>query len=155
MRRSVSLAFALAVVASPLASQSAHPNFAGKWTLDQAATAAGPMVPTSMSAVITEDDKTISVASDATSQGTELKSTQTINLDGSASKNTIDGLELTTTAVWEGETLVVTMKGQSQGQDLQLVDHWTLEPDGKTFDMARTLSIAGQSLDVKLVFKKS
>jgi len=159
MRRSVSLAFAFAIMASPLASQGAHPNFSGTWTLDPAASTAGPMTPPAMSAVVTQTDKTINVESDATTPVGEQKSTQTINLDGSPSKNTIDGggqsIDLTTTATWEGETLVVTQKAQVQGQDLQQVDRWTLQPDGKTLKMARSLSIAGQSLDVNLVFKKA
>ena len=159
MRRSVSLAFAFAVMASPLASQGAHPNFAGKWTLDPANSTAGPMTPTAMSLAITQDDKTVNVESDATTSIGEQKASQVINLDGSPTKNTVTGgdqsIDLTSTAAWEGETLVVTTKAQVQGQDLQQVDRWTLEPDGKTLDMARSLNIAGQSLDVKLVFKKA
>jgi hypothetical protein len=99
------------------------------------------------------------VESDATTSIGEQKASQVINLDGSPTKNTVTGgdqsIDLTSTAAWEGETLVVTTKAQVQGQDLQQVDRWTLEPDGKTLDMARSLNIAGQSLDVKLVFKKA
>ncbi|HEY4217196.1 MAG TPA: hypothetical protein VGM67_08660 [Gemmatimonadaceae bacterium] len=145
-------------MASPLAAQSAHANFAGKWTLDVSASTAGPMTPTSMNVVVTQDDKTINAETDATTPAGDQKSTQVVNLDGSPSKNTISGggesIDLTTTSVWDGATLVVTTRATVQGQDLQQVDRWVLEPDGKTLDMARSLSIAGQNLDVKLVFRK-
>jgi hypothetical protein len=159
MRRFASLAFALAVIASPLAAQGAHPNFGGKWTLDPAGSPASPMMPSAMTVTVTQDDKTINVESVATTPMGDQKTTQLINLDGSSTTNTINGggtdVVLTSTAAWDGAALVVTTKAEVQGQPLQQTDRWSLDPDGKTLSMARGLNIAGQSMDMKLVFKKS
>jgi hypothetical protein len=159
MRRLVALCFSLAAVASPLAAQGAHPNFAGKWTLDPASVAGNPMMPSAMVLALVQDDKTINIDSDATTTMGEQKTKQLLNLDGSPTKNTISAggtdFEFTSVVAWDGPALVVTTKAEVQGQQLQQIDRWSLEPDGKTLTMARGLSIAGQSMDMKLVFKKS
>jgi hypothetical protein len=150
MRRIASLAFALAAVASPLAAQGTHPDFTGKWVLDPAS-AQGPMVPTSMTINVVQNTKTTTMG--------DQKANQTVNLDGTPSKNTIAApgmdLELTSTSAWDGSTLVITTKADIQGQPLEQVDRWTLDADGKTLSMTRSASIAGQSMNVKLAFKKS
>lgn len=160
MRRFASLAFALVAAASPLAAQGAHPSFSGTWTLDPSGAPASAMTPSSMTVVIVQTDKTINVSSDAVTTMGPQKASQVINLDGSPTKNPVDAgggntIDLTSTAAWDGPSLVVTTKAEVQGQTLQQIDRWTLDADGKTLKMARGLSIAGQSMDMSLVFKKS
>jgi hypothetical protein len=158
MRRIASLAFALAAVASPLAAQGTHPDFTGKWVLDPAS-AQGPMVPTSMTISVVQDAKTIKMESAATTTMGDQKANQTVNLDGTPRKNTIAAqgmdLELTSTTAWDGPTLVITTKADIQGQPLEQIDRWSLDADGKTLSMTRNASIAGQTMSVKLAFKKS
>ncbi len=159
MRRLVALCFALASVAAPLAAQGAHPSFAGKWTYDPASTPANPMAPTAMVLTVVQNDKTLNVESNSTSTMGEQKTTQLINLDGSPTTNPISAggtdIEFTSTAMWDGAALVMTTKGEVQGQQVQLLDRWSLDPEGKTLTMARVMNVAGQSMDIKLVFKKS
>lgn len=158
MRRFVSLAFALAAVASPLAAQGTHPDFTGKWVLDPAS-AQGAMAPTAMTIIVVQDAKTIKLESAASTAMGDQKANQAVSLDGTATKNTVNAqgmaLELTSTSAWDGPTLVITTKADIQGQPLEQVDRYSLDADGKTLKMQRSASIAGQSMAVKLAFKKS
>jgi hypothetical protein len=157
MRRFVPIAFALAALASPLAAQAAHPDFSGKWVMDPA-TAQGPMAPTAMTLDVTQDAKMIKMGIAVSSQMGDQKLDQNVNLDGTPSKNAMNAggmsLELVSTSAWDGATLVITTKADVQGQSIEQVDRWTLDADGKTLNMARNASMAGQSMTVKLTFKK-
>jgi hypothetical protein len=158
MRRFVSLALALAAVASPLAAQGAHPDFTGKWVLDPA-TSQGAMAPTAMTISVVQDAKTIKLESAASTTMGEQKANQTVNLDGTETTNTVAAqgmsLDLKSTSAWDGSALVITTKADVQGQTLEQVDRYSLNADGKTLNMQRSASIAGQSMAVKLAFKKS
>lgn len=156
MFRVVPALLALACLAAPLAAQ-AHPDFSGKWTLDTTA-AQGPMAPQSMTLVVTQDDKTVKVESAASTQMGEQKGTTIFNLDGTTSKNTMTTpngpLDLASTAGWDGSTFVVTSIAQVQGQPLQMTERWSLDPNGKTLRLDRSVAVAGQNFDVKLTFIK-
>src|SRR5438128_1184681 len=130
MRRSTALmsVAAVAFMASNALAQ-AKPNFAGTWnqvvdTAAQAAMAAGGgggrggrgggrggFGPTFTA---TQDDKTLTIT--RTMGQNEVKAVY--NLDGSESKNTMQGRggpqESTSTAKWDGASLVITTNGQGQ-----------------------------------------
>lgn len=156
MRRVVPVLLALASLAAPLAAQS-HPDFSGKWALDTTM-AQGPMAPASMTLVVTQDTKTVTIESAATTQMGEQKGTTVINLDGTASKNTLTTpngpLDLTSTAAWDGTTFVVTNSAQIQGQPLQMTERWSIDPGGKMLRVERSVTVAGQNFDVNLKFIK-
>jgi len=161
MRRFATLAFTLVSFASPLAAQ-AHPDFSGKWTLDTKASE-GPMMPVAMTVVVTQDTKTLKVDNTSTmamgEQKMEQKTTLTYNLDGSVAKNTLNSpagsLDLASTSAWDGKTLVITTKADLPAGQLSQVDHWTLAPDGKSLKLTRDVSVAGQTMAIKMAFTKS
>jgi hypothetical protein len=156
MRRVVPVLLAFVSLAAPLAAQ-ARPDFSGKWTLDTT-TVQGPMAPQSMTLVVTQDDKTVKVESAASTQMGEQKGTTIINLDGTASKNTLTTptgpLDLTSTGGWDGNTFVVTNSAQVQGQPLQMTERWSMDNNGKTLHLDRAVAVAGQNFNVKLTFIK-
>jgi hypothetical protein len=158
MRRFVSVAFALATLATPLAAQS-HPDFSGKWVLDPKSVEAGMMAgPTSATMTVAQDAKTVKVDNVVNSQMGEQKTSLTFNLDGTSTKNTIAAngmsLDLTSTAAWEGQTLAVTTSGDVGGQTLQFVERWSLDDGGKVLRMTRDISAGGQSMSMKFAFNK-
>jgi hypothetical protein len=156
MRRTVSLAFSLIALASPLAAQS-HPDFSGKWVLDPKSVE-GPMAPTGLTVTATQDAKTLKTESAATTQYGDQKSTLTVNLDGTPSKNTVDTpngpIELSSTAKWDSAILVINTTASINGEQLQQTDHWSLDADGKTLRLQRDISFSGQSFSMKMVLAK-
>jgi len=161
MRRFATLALTLASFASPLAAQS-RPDFTGKWTLDTKASE-GAMMPVAMTVVVTQDTKTLKVENASTmamgEQKMEQKSTLNFTLDGSVAKNVVNtqggSLELSSTGAWDGNTLVITTKADFPGGQLNQVEHWTMAPDGKSLTLKRDVSVAGQTMAVKMSFNKS
>ena len=160
MRRIATLAVTLASLASPLAAQS-HPDFSGKWILDTKASE-GPMMPSAMTVVVTQNAKTLKVDNTSTmamgDQKMEQKASLTYALDGSPSKNTATGmggsLDLLSTSAWDGPTLVVTTKAELGANSMTQVDHWMLGPDGKTLKLTRDVSVGPQSMSIKMAFTK-
>jgi len=161
MRRFATLALTLASLASPLAAQS-HPDFTGKWTLDTKASE-GPMMPIAMTVVVTQNAKTLKVENTSTmamgEQKMEQKSTLTYNLDGTVAKNTLSSmggsLDLASTSAWDDKTLVITTKADLPSGQLTQVDHWAMAPDGKSLKLTRDVSVAGQTMAIKMAFTKS
>ena len=161
MRRLATLALTLASFASPLAAP-AHPDFSGKWTLDTKASE-GPMMPQAMTAVVTQDAKTLKVENTQTmamgDQKMDQKSTMTYNLDGSVAKNTVHpmagtALDLASTTAWNADTLVITTKVDLPTGQMTQVDHWSKTPDGTSVKLIRDISLGGQSVSIKMILVK-
>jgi hypothetical protein len=157
MRRFASLAFVLAAAASPLAAQTAHPDFSGKWALDPKSLES-PMPITSGTMVITQDAKTLKMDQSIDSQMGQQKATLSFNLDGSVSKNSVAAqgmtVDMSSTAAWDGSALVVKTTAEVQGQTLSQTERWTIDPDGKTLRVQRDAAAAGQSMSMKMAFTK-
>ncbi len=161
MRR---IALLLLAAASPLLAQtpapavSAKPDFSGKWTLDVAQSTSDAMAPSSASITVTQTDKTMKLDQSTVTQMGTQNVTLTYNLDGTPAKNnvTVNGmsLELTNTAVWDGDVLVVTTSVPVQGQTYTTVDRWTRDASGKTVTVMSEVSFGGQTVTRKQVFKK-
>lgn len=161
MRRFATIALSLASLASPLAAQ-AHPDFSGKWVLDTKASE-GPMMPSAMTVVVTQDAKTLKVDNTSTmamgEQKMEQKASLSYNLDGSPSKNVASGmgasLDLVSTTSWTGPTLVITTKADlGNGNAMTQTDQWTLGPDGKTLKLTRDVAVGPQAMSIKMSFVK-
>ncbi len=158
MRRFALLAFALATMVSPLAAQSSHADFSGKWTLDPRS-AEGPLQGATATMLVIQDAKTLKMNQTMSSpMGGEMKSALTFNLDGSPSTNTMSAqgmaLELASTASWDGPTLVVKTTTELQGQTMTQTERWSLSADGKALTVQRDASVGGQSMSMKMAFTK-
>ena len=158
MRRFVSLAFTLSVLAAPLAAQGTHPDLSGKWTLDPKSVDGVMAVPAGVVMTVTQDAKTLKMDQAATTPAGDQKVSMTFNLDGSTSKNTVSAqgmsMDMSSTAAWEGAALVVKTTAEIQGQTLVQTERWTLDPDGKTLRVQRDASAAGQNMSMKMAFNK-
>jgi hypothetical protein len=110
MKRATTLAAAAVVMMAAMLSAQAAPDFAGKWTLEPDANAAGGgrgMGALGQSATIVQDASTLTIT--RTSQMGEL--TSKYNLDGSECKNTFNfngnAVEQLSKAKWDAGKLLV------------------------------------------------
>ena len=162
MRRLAVLLFAVAT--SALAAQSgaaSRPDFSGKWTLD-VSKLEGPMAQagiTSATLSITQDAKMMKQEQSMSSAMGSNSAVVTYNLDGSESKNTITqgpmSLELTSKTSWDGSTLVITTKGDVQGNPYARTDRYSLDATGKVLTIDTNVSVMGQAMPIKQVFNKA
>src|SRR3569833_1254933 len=156
MRRFAALLMmVVAPVVAPQAAQ--HPDLSGKWTFD-AAQSGAELAQVTGSITVTQSTSTIKLEQNLSSPQTGPQSaTLTIPLDGSQGHNTVSGggmsLDLASTAAWEGSTLVVTSTADVQGNALKTVEHWALDESGKVLSLTSDVSIGGQAMSRKQVFK--
>ena len=154
----------LATLAAPVSAQSggaaapaAHPDFSGRWVMNPAASE-GMGLPDSLSMQVTQDQKTLKLERSQVSQMGSMSNSFVYALDGSPSKNTVSGngmtLDLNTTSAWQGSVLQLTTTADVAGQTFTQVDHWSLDPDGKTLHINSDVSVAGQSGSIKIAFTK-
>jgi hypothetical protein len=161
MRGIAPLVLFVVSLASPLEAQ-AHPDFSGKWTLDTKASE-GPRLPVAMTMAITQDASVMKVDNASTvafgEQKIDTKGSLTYTLDGSASKNVLtnmgQSLALTSTARWEGGTLVIITQGElGPGRTMTQTDHWSLGADKRTLSLSRDVAVSGQTVQYKMAFVK-
>ena len=152
------LAATVAVVPSKRATFSrAHPDFTGSWTLDPAKSE-GPMVPTSATLKVTQDEKSMKVERTTTAMGMTRSATATYALDGSPSKNTVSAngqnIDFNSTAEWSDNVLVIKTTADFGGGSFSGTERYSLSDDKKTLTIASDATIAGQTATGKQTFIK-
>jgi hypothetical protein len=135
----------------------AHPDFTGTWTLDPAKSE-GPMVPTSATLKVTQDEKSMKVERTTTAMGMTRTGTATYALDGSPSKNTVSAngqsVDFNSTAEWSENVLVIKTTADFGGGAFSGTERYSLSDDKKTLVIASEATIGGQSVAGKTTFAK-
>ena len=154
MKTFLKYALAVAVLASTALAD--KPNFSGEWTLNIDKSNLGPMPPpTSMTRTVEHTDPAFSMteAVTGTPQG-DQKITIKLTTDGKEGTTEIMGTQAKTTAAWEGENLVITIKVDLSGTEVKLVDTWGLSEGGKTLTDNRHIVAPQGEFDIVYVMNK-
>ena len=129
----------------------AKPNFSGEWKLDEGKSKLGPLPRSySLTRKITHADPRLEVADSQQGGPGEQTSTQEYTTDRKVSTNTFMNNPVESTAVWDGNSLVITMKADVQGFAFQRIDRWTLSADGKT--LTSVVAVHGGDGDFEFTF---
>jgi hypothetical protein len=144
-----------AVLLSVAAFAQSQPNFSGTWKVNVAKSEYGMLPPPeSRSDVIEQSGETVKDKVSAVNQQGKQDYTLTFKTDGSETSNKIADREMKITAKWDGPVLVVALKLNMQGQDIDIQQKWTLSGDGATLTQAVHLTSAMGETDQKLVYEK-
>jgi beta-lactamase regulating signal transducer with metallopeptidase domain len=124
-----------------------NPDFSGKWTQDSAASHAGVFV--SDSVIITQYGNTISFESHGHAAGVPTYGNlHEIWFDGGQSHGmTITGESLssvTASAIWLGDTLVLTTHLEKTGHSMHTIERMSLSPDGQTLTNSNVTLVDGK-----------
>jgi len=148
-RRLLGLAFLAAVSAF------AATDFSGTWKLDPAKSDFGPVpAPESMTRVVTQDEKSITMETTQKNAQGEVKTKITFKLDGSPSVNQTALGEVKGSAKWEGALLRIKTTRETQGMEITFDELWTLAADGKTMTVANKVGTPQGEFDLKLALVK-
>jgi hypothetical protein len=143
----------VAVAGSAMADK---PNFSGDWTLNADKSNLGPMPPpASMTRKIDHTDPALSMTQ-ATTGGPQGDQTVTIKCttDGKETTTEMMGAPAKTTASWEGDNLVITLKLDLAGTEVKLIEKWGLSDSGKTLtDNTHIVAPQGE-FDITYVMNK-
>jgi hypothetical protein len=146
-------AVAVLAVAGPVSAQS--PDFSGTWVLNLAESNFGGMpAPSSLTQVITQDASSVKAAVKQTSDFGEMAFDFTFTTDGKENVNDAGGMQVKSTAKWDGPALVLDSTMDIQGSPMTMNDRWSLSPDGKRMTIDRKVTSAMGNGDAKIVFDK-
>ena len=116
-----------------LAVAAGKPDFSGEWTLDAARSALGPFSPSySLKRVVTHREPKLTIVESQGGGPGDSDSTRIYSTDGTVSMNTFMAIPVQCTAVWAGDSLVITINADVEGFPFRRIDQWTLSSDGKT-----------------------
>jgi hypothetical protein len=129
------------------------PNFSGDWQLNLAKSNYGQMPPpTSMVRTITHADPSLEIVDDRNSdRGTRVSSRKYMT-SGQTTTFEVNGAPVEGSAVWDGDSLVVTTKVSSVG--LVFKDKMSLSADGKQLTSDVQIDSQRGPAQVKLVFDR-
>jgi hypothetical protein len=151
-RRHLALFAVLAAAALPAL---AKPNFSGDWKLNSSKSTFGQMPVSNMTSKIAHADPKLTNATKMSSDMGDFDMSSTYSTDGKETTNEgFGGSSTTSTAKWDGDTLLIETKGSFGDQQFTMSEKWTLSADGKILTIARTFKSAMGEGEQKLVFDK-
>jgi hypothetical protein len=151
-RRHFALLMILILAALPAI---AAPNFSGTWKLNVSKSDFGQMpAPDSMTRTITHEDPKLKSVTKQSGQNGEFEYEQNYTTDGKECTNEMFNSPIKSTLKWEGDTLVISSKGQFGDNEVTIQEKWTLSEDGKTLLVASHFSSSRGEGDWKLTLEK-
>lgn len=153
MRRNDFLALALAalVSAAPLAAKS---NFSGTWTMVAAKSDFGAMpAPTKYEQKIEHSDPNLKITISQAGQGGDATNDFNYHTGGKQTSNDTRGGVMKSKAKWEGDTLVISSTLNIQGNEVPVVERYTLGADGM-LTMTRKMTTPNGDIETRVVMSK-
>ena len=133
----------------------AAPNFSGVWNLNVDASEYGPLPkPQKIVMTIEQAEPSIQITQEINGAQGPFTARFKYSTDGKEVSNVNGPSDLKSTAKWDNDTLVIESTGKFRGNDLKLVDKWTLSSDGKTLKLARHISVQQGEVDQTQVWDK-
>jgi hypothetical protein len=161
-RLAVVLAFAtVATIGVAQTADQAKPNFAGTWKLNLQKSDLGQMAPDSETYTVAQTADQIKITIASTGQF-PINYTFAAKLDGTDTPIAADAFPadspfriLTSKAVWQGASLVITQTTSFQDSKGVLTSTFTLSDDGKTLTRATHIAFDQGVFDTKSVYDKA
>jgi len=135
----------------------ATPNLSGTWKLDVSKSNFGQIPPpASQTDTIEHNEPSIKIVEDQKGgMMGDMNLTVTLSSDGKETTYPgMGGSPVTSTAHWEGSTLVVISTASFQGSDVKIKDSYTLSPDGKTLTEMAHVETGMGNFDSTSVYDK-
>jgi hypothetical protein len=137
------------------AAAQAKPNFSGTWKLNTSTSDFGRLPhPEKATATIEHADPNLQLTSDLTGPRGQQVTKFKFTTDGAEVTNVNGPVELKSRAKWDGDVLVIESKGAFQGNDVTMIDKWSLSEDGKTARQSRHITVSQGEFDQTYVYDK-
>jgi hypothetical protein len=129
------------------------PNFTGVWKMNAAKSSfGGAPAPDSIDRKISHAEPLIQIEEEQLGQAGVQKTTRKYTTDGTGMSFESQGTEVTSSAVWQENALVIVSKVAAIG--VQFTDRMTLSSDGNTLTSAVRIDSAQGGIDVIVVFDR-
>jgi hypothetical protein len=135
------------------AQSAAKPDFSGDWKMNAAKSDFGAVpAPSLITRKITHAEPALTIVEEQRSDLGDQLATRKYTTNGSPSVFNANGADVTTSATWDGTTLVVVSKVDVIG--LTYHDRMSLAADRKTLTSLVRVSSADGDLEMKVVFER-
>lgn len=148
------LRFAPVILAAGLTFAADKPNFSGNWKMDASMSdfGGGP-APDSLTRKIEHNEPSLVMTDEQSSQAGHDKTVRTYTTDGKETTYHWMGSDVTSTAQWNGNTMVIVGKVDASGTQVTVTSRITLSDDGKTLTENDKINAAGNDVSAwKIVF---
>ncbi len=159
MKRTLSTAGVVLLLAVPALAQNATPNFSGTWTLDVAKSDFGPAPPPD-SVVMVVDHKEPTIKT-TTTQRVRRATRPTTPRSPRMAKENVNKLramggeqDVRSTTKWNGKKLTTARTLEIQGMTISMNDAWELSDDGKVMTIVRTIGTPQGDFATKMILNK-
>ncbi len=133
----------------------AKPNFQGDWKLNSAKSDFGQFPPpSSMTQKVAHDEPALKVAVNMSTSNGDFEWESSYTTDGKECVNQMGPSQSKSVLKWDGDTLVIDTKAQFGGNDVTILDKWSLSGDSKVLTVERQWSSSRGEMQQKLVFEK-
>ncbi|HTR46535.1 MAG TPA: hypothetical protein VMM16_04010 [Verrucomicrobiae bacterium] len=132
------------------------PSLSGTWKLNVAKSNYG-QIPPPASQVDTIDDSEPTIKITVDQKGGMMGdsvTTSTLDTSGKETKNGGNGMDVLSTAHWQGAALVVDSKASMQGTDMKIKETYTVSGDGKTLTDVLHIESGMGNFDLTSVYDK-
>jgi hypothetical protein len=159
MKRTLSTAGVILLLAASAAAQGATPNFSGTWSVDVAKSDFGPAPPPD-SIVMVIDHKEPNIKATTTQKGQQGDTSNETNVttDGTENVNKLRAMgteqDVKSTAKWNGKKLATARTLDVQGMSIGMNDSWEISDDGKVMTIVREVRTPQGDFATKMVFNK-
>lgn len=132
----------------------AKPDFTGNWKPNASKSDMGPM-PVSEN-VMKVDHKDPQLKVNVTMPGPEGEAPVEMNYrtDGTETENSFGPMTFKGKGRWEGESVVIESKAESDMGSMSMKEKWTLSDAGKTLTIERSMSSPQGEMAMKAVYDK-
>jgi hypothetical protein len=147
--------FLLMLATAALMLAADKPNFSGVWKLDASKSDFGQRpAPEKMERTVEHAEPSMKVKMLTVSPRGERSTESSYTTDGKPGKAQIMGQDAKVMAKWKGDTLVVTLTADFQGNEVKQEEVWKLSGDGKTLMTETTIDSPQGQMQTKTVFTK-
>lgn len=148
----ITLALAIAAVTMTAADK---PDFSGDWTMNTAKSEFGPLPPpTSITRKVTHAEPSLSIVEEQQSALGDQKTTRSYTTDGKEVTFEANGADVKSSAVWDGDAIVIVSTAATPGGELQFKDRMTLSADGKVMTSQVHITSSLGEVDLTVVFDR-
>lgn len=148
---------AVGTLFSALLSAAAKPSLSGKWVLNLAKSDYGIMqaqAPQKLERTVVHEGQNLKFTTHQVGARGEITTEMSYTTDGKPCVNTTPRGEVTGTAKWDGNDLVITSKREINGAQITQVERWTLSDGGKTLTIVNKISMPAGDSEIRLVLEK-
>ncbi|NWF84531.1 MAG: hypothetical protein HXY18_11950 [Bryobacteraceae bacterium] len=134
------LGFIALIVCFAFAAAAATPDFSGKWKLNVSKSDLGQMpVPDKYEMTVEHKEPSIHTTTVSAGQMGERTMEANYKTDGTETTNKGFGVsETKSKAKWDGSVLAITTEAEFQGNKMQIIQRWSLDPAGKVLTVEQT-----------------